>query len=113
MNGISCQTIPGSRYRAPRRRKRATASTSKWRVRQAASSAAILVSNFAASGLDFDLSVTNLPWAGQTVVETRRVNASESLDLVTRQTNDASSFSISIELKKPAVALIRLRPLGR
>jgi len=79
-------------------------------LNRTATSAAILVSNFAASDLDFDLTVTNLPWAGQTVVETRRVNASETLDFVTRQTNDTSRFSISLELKKPAVALIRLRP---
>jgi len=79
-------------------------------LNRTATSAAILVSNFAASDLDFDLTVTNLPWAGQTVVETRRVNASETLDFVTRQTNDTSPFSISLELKKPAVALIRLRP---
>ena len=73
--------------------------------------AAILISNFARTEPSFRGGVTNIPWAGPTIVETRLVSATRSFDQVVRETNATSSFTVTLELKNPAVALIRLRPV--
>ena len=76
------------------------------------SSAAILVSNFAAARSDFRVAVTNVPWKEATVVEVQRLSGRENLDAVAHHTNSGSSFTMMLELKSPAIALIRLQPAG-
>ena len=75
------------------------------------SAATILISNFDAAQSQFHLTVTNLPWTGATILETRRVNAKENLDQIDRQTNAASHGTMTLELKSPAITLIGLRPV--
>jgi xylan 1,4-beta-xylosidase len=75
--------------------------------------AAILLSNFAASETMFRLVLMNLPWRGGTLLEIRRITPTESFDSVSRQTNNATSFDFEFLLTKPAVALIQLTPVER
>ena len=71
--------------------------------------ATILVCNFDASQASFRLAVTNIPWTGQTKLETRLVNATDNLDRAIVQTNAANHFTTHIESQAPSVALIQLR----
>ena len=73
--------------------------------------AAILISNFARTEPGFRVAATNIPWRSRTIVETRVVGATGTFDQVVRETNATSSFTVTLELKSPAVALIRLRPI--
>ena len=59
----------------------------------------------------FRVAATNIPWRSRTIVETRVVGATGTFDQVVRETNATSSFTVTLELKSPAVALIRLRPI--
>lgn len=73
-------------------------------------SAAILISNFAQPRNELRLTPAKLPWPGPTIVETRVVDATHSLDLISRTTNVISGTAIDLRLAAPAVALIQLRP---
>jgi hypothetical protein len=71
--------------------------------------ATVLISNFAEARSDMSIMITNLPWNGGTIVETRRLTADENLDVVTRETNVVGELRLNVQLKAPALALIQLK----
>jgi hypothetical protein len=71
--------------------------------------AMILVSNFRSDSDEFRLPLAGLPWSGNTVAETMILDANRNLESVRTNLFPAGPFSLMIELKAPAVALLRLR----
>ena len=69
--------------------------------------AGVLVANLSGAG-EIRLSITNLPWAGQTVVELRVVDGDNALAL--RAGTMLSASELSLKLPPPMVALVTLRP---
>ena len=74
-----------------------------------ATSATILVSNFAYPQSEFRLASARLPWRGRTIVETRLVDATHDFDLTGSEISAAPNASLVLRLKSPAIALISLR----
>ena len=74
------------------------------------SAASILVSTLGRTPSDFEIIPQQLPWAGTTRAETWLVDAQHDFRLVSTNTNAASGTPLRLNLKAPAVALLRLQP---
>jgi len=72
--------------------------------------AVILVSNYALPQGEFRLALQHLPWTGRTLVETRFVDETHSLEIVRTESIPDAKTTIPLHLPKPALALITLRP---
>jgi len=77
------------------------------------SQAAILLSNFSTAEGASDLIVRGLPWSAQTRFELYLVDGSHDFQLARRATLEADGHLALVELKAPAVALLKLSPLPR
>lgn len=73
----------------------------------AGSEASVLLSNLAHSQSEYRLVVSNLPWSGPTVVETRLLDATHDFTVSGSATNASSSAVIPLTLRNPAIAWVR------
>ncbi len=77
---------------------------------QVAGRAGVLISNFSEARSKWRLEFQHLPWRGPTVVECRFVNAENDLELVRTEMLLPGDQALLLQLPRPSVALLQLRP---
>ena len=76
-------------------------------VNEAGTEASMLVSNLRKSQSEYQLMVSNLPWSGRTLIETRLVDATHDFTVIRSVTRMTNSESVALALKSPAIAWVR------
>ncbi len=72
--------------------------------------ARVLISNFNQPQSELRVTLTNLPWTGDTLIELRTVDAEREFEVARVEVISASQPVFTVNLARPAVALVTLRP---
>lgn len=76
------------------------------------SAAAVLLSNFNSADDKVLLTVRHVPWAGLVLCQTYVVDAAHNLTKVRETTSPGGDCSVTVELKAPSIALVKLLKAG-